>query len=140
MIEEYVEYRDGGLYWKKNRGTRGVKGRRVGTPRKDGYHGFKFDGTYYREHQIIWKLHHGDVPDGLCIDHINRDKSDNRIENLRLLSNAENCLNNDAKGYYRKDGRFAAQIRRFGKTIHLGYFDNEEDARSAYLEAKGAYV
>ena len=143
MIEEYVEYRDGGLYWKRLRGNRtNLLGRRVGCAHNNGYRQFRFDGTLALEHRAIWELHNGPIPDGLDIDHINRDRSDNRIENLRLATRSQNCHNTEGKGYSwnKKRKKFVAYISNMGRTIYLGGFDNEEDARGAYLEAKGALM
>jgi len=143
MIEEYVEYRDGGLYWKRLRGNRtNLLGRRVGCAHNNGYRQFRFDGTLALEHRAIWELHNGPIPDGLDIDHINRDRSDNRIENLRLATRSQNCHNTEGKGYSwnKRRKKFVAYISNMGRTIYLGGFDNEEDARGAYLEAKGALI
>ena len=143
MIEEYVEYRDGGLYWKRLRGNRtNLLGRRVGCAHNNGYRQFRFDGTLALEHRAIWELHNGPIPDGLVIDHINRDKTDNRIENLRVATRSQNNHNTEAKGYSwsRSQKKFVAYISDMGRSINLGSFDNEEDARGAYLEAKGALI
>ena len=72
------------------------------------------------------------------IDHIDRDKSNNRIENLRLVSCQENQFNTDSKGYHfhKQRKKWQAQIRINKKAIYLGLFESEEDAREAYLDAK----
>jgi len=72
------------------------------------------------------------------IDHINRNPSDNSIENLRVVTQQQNQFNRDGKGYSWDINRnkWAARIRLNGKTISIGRFDKEEDARAAYLEAK----
>ena len=45
---------------------------------------------FSRVHQIVWRVYHGDVPEGLEIDHIDGDKANNRVENLRVVTHAEN--------------------------------------------------
>lgn len=76
------------------------------------------------------------------IDHINRNKSDNRIENLRELSNAHNALNNSAKGYtyLPKRNKYQAQIKVGNKRLTLGYFDTTEETSSRYQEFKELYM
>ena len=54
----------------------------------------KINGLHYRVARIAWKMHYGiDPPEGLDIDHINRNRSDNRIANLRLVTQKENIQN-----------------------------------------------
>ena len=65
-----------------------------------GYLIIKVKGKQYKAHRIAWLLYYGDFPNG-NIDHINRDKSDNRISNLRIASYAVN--NNNAKRTPNKD-------------------------------------
>jgi len=73
-----------------------------------------------------------------CIDHINRTRDDNSDGNLRLVTNQQNNFNRSGvKGYsWIKPNKWKASIKIDGKSKHLGYFDKEEDARAAYLEAK----
>ena len=70
------------------------------------------------------------------IDHINRDKSDNQVSNLRVVSNHENTFNTNAKGYYKQGNKYSANIQINGKTIYLGRFETKEEANNAYLIAK----
>lgn len=112
--------------------------------RKDGYIGVTLCGTNYLAHRIAWFLHYGRWPDGF-IDHINRDRGDNRIANLRDCSRLENNQNKfgayknnslGAAGVIAQRGKFRARIRVEGKLISLGYFDTIGAASAAYLDAK----
>ena len=76
------------------------------------------------------------------VDHINRNKLDNRKENLRIVSHSVNTHNRtDAAGYYKPTGRnkWRARIYVNNETVSLGSFDTEEDAKAAYQEAKIRY-
>lgn len=77
----------------------------------------------------------------LYIDHINHIKHDNRVENLRVVSNQQNQFNRIAKGYSwdKKKQKWKATIVLNQKEIYLGMFIKEEDARNAYLKAKEQY-
>jgi hypothetical protein len=93
-------------------------------------------------HRLMYYFHNPDFdilnPD-LLIDHINRDKLDNRIENLRVVSKQENCFNRGAKGFCFHKGKYQSQITINKKIIYLGSYDTEEEAHEAYLEAKKKY-
>jgi len=97
------------------------------------------------KHRIVYYAHNQDwdiwdsSTDNM-IDHINRKRNDNRIENLRVVTNSQNQMNRDeVNGYTWHRGKWRADIKVDGKTIHIGYFENKEDARAAYLEAKQKY-
>lgn len=93
-----------------------------------------------KAHQFIWYLATGEVVE--CIDHINGIKSDNIISNLRSVTSQENTFNRiKAKGvcWHKLVNKWQAQIKIDGKSIHLGYFIHEQDARQAYLDAKIKY-
>jgi hypothetical protein len=78
----------------------------------------KVDNTHYRVHRIAWKMFYGeDPPTGLDIDHINRNKTDNRITNLRVVTRSENVQNtervqNKKPPKPRKTSEELAEIRR----------------------------
>jgi len=103
-LNSLFEYRDGKLYWKVKLNKRIIIGSLVGCENKvHGYYQVSFNKSIYKLHNIIWKLHTGNDPDGE-LDHINRDKSDNRIENLRDVSKSINQRNknkskNNTSGY-----------------------------------------
>lgn len=87
------------------------------------------------------------IPEGVCIDHINGDGLDCRKENMRTCSHAENMRNrrtpcNNKSGYkgvywYKKYQKWRASIKIGGTSKHIGYFDNVVEAAKAYdLAAK----
>lgn len=91
-------------------------------------------------HQYAWYMYYGSVPNNF-IDHINRNPSDNRIENLRIVTPQQNTFNTNAKGYYfhKPSQKYLSRIILDGKSIHIGFFENEQDAHEAYLKAKKIY-
>jgi len=103
-------------------------------------------GQLFKAHRVAWAIERGEWPEGQ-IDHINGDRADNRIANLRVVTNRENSISacrpkNNTTGFTgvsRHRGRFRAQIKINGKQKFLGYFDDPEDAYSAYCEAKLRY-
>ena len=106
----------------------------------------KINNKTYGLSRIVYKAHNNewDIEDGSdnnFIDHINNNSIDNRIENLRVLTNQQNCFNRNAKGYcwHNRESKWRAQIKINGKQKTLGYFTEEEDAHQAYLNAKELY-
>ena len=101
----------------------------------------------YLHHRVIYKFYNPswNIENGSndnSIDHINGHTDENQIENLRNVTHQQNGWNQTkAKGYCwdKKAKKWAAYIRLNGKTIYLGRYDLEEDARNAYLEAKKIY-
>ena len=96
-----------------------------------------------KQHRMVWYAHHQswdiwDTSKDNVIDHINRKRDDNRIENLKLSTASENQCNKDAKGYswHKARGKWQAQICINGKSKNLGYFEHEADARNAYIKEK----
>ena len=92
-------------------------------------------------HRVIWKMFYGTEPKYL--DHIDNDKSNNRIENLQICTNSLNMLkSNVGKGvsYFKRDNKWRARIKINKKEIHLGLFDTKEEARAARTKAENEYL
>ena len=91
-------------------------------------------------HQFAFFVVHHKIIE--CIDHINGDKLDNRIVNLREVTRQENHFNRTTvKGYsyHKAKNKYQARIMLNGKHIFLGYFETPEEARACYLENKKKY-
>ncbi|MEQ5183157.1 HNH endonuclease [Providencia alcalifaciens] len=115
---------------------------------KGRYKNVGVNGVVIPMHRIVWMITNGDIPDGWVVDHINGKPEDNRPDNLRACSSADNLLNRrthennkcGVKGVYFDGSRpqarkWRAQIRMRGKKICLGRFDTMEQAQAAYIEA-----
>jgi hypothetical protein len=88
-----------------------------------------------RGHQFAFYLTHGYLPK--YVDHIDENKSNNVITNLRAADSRMNSYNRrKTKGYRFNGFSYTASIVINRKNIHLGSFETEEDARLAYLSAK----
>jgi hypothetical protein len=115
--------------------------------KKSGYcHGaFTIDGVHigFYQHRLVYYAHNQDwniwdtSPDNQ-IDHYNRKRDDNRIENLHVVTHQQNMCNKDAKGYTwdKRRNKWQAQIKLNSKKIYIGLFENEEDAHNAYIKKK----
>ena len=103
-----------------------------------GYIVFYVNKKFILGHRIAWYAINGDIPSGMKIDHINGIKSDNRICNLRLVTDQGNARNmsiskNNKSGvtgvsWYKDRNKWRATIMNNNKQISLGYFNNIEDA------------
>lgn len=113
-------------------------------PNREGYGQVKIDGKVYRAHRVIWLLVYDKWPE--FIDHIDRDRMNNKISNLRAATRAENNHNQGMRednysGYtgvtfHKRDKKHQAHIVSDNKKIHLGYFNTAEEAFRAYMLAK----
>lgn len=117
------------------------------TTNGDGYKTGAIRGRKYQAHRVIWAMHYGRWPFEQ-IDHINHDRADNRINNLRDVSHAENARNrpchpNNKSGHtgvvWRQDGGWQAQIGVGGNMHYLGTFADKEVAVAVRKEAEFRY-
>lgn len=142
QVREYFDYdhSTGELIWKKEPGGAKRFGTFAGTLDNQGYIAVRFKGTIHRAHRLVWLWVHGDWPDGQ-VDHINQQKTDNRIENLRVVSNAENRQNTSARGCTFMGDKprkkpWKAELTVDGVRHLLGYYATETEAKIAYYAAK----
>lgn len=148
-LKQLVSYdKSTGIFtWiKSNKYTKYNEGKEVGgIDKSTGYKTAFINGKKYRQHRLAWLYVYGEMPKQL-IDHINHDRADNRICNLREVNRSENSRNqkiakNNTSGimgvyYLKKTKRWYAQIRIYGKLNHLGYFKNKVDAIKARKDAE----
>ena len=110
-----------------------------------GYITVRFDRVNYLAHRIAWYLHTGTDPGVLQVEHVDTDRTNNKIENLRLATALQNSWNKSKRAgtssqykgvaFYARHGKWLSQIRANGKTTHLGYFIDELEAHRAYCLA-----
>ena len=117
-----------------------------------GYRQVNIDGKFYGAHRLVWLYHYGVWPSDQ-IDHINRDRTDNRIENLREATDAQNRRNMSRRhdntsghvgvSWCSRTKKWVAQIQHTGKNIFLGRCREKEDAiaarKAGELKYWGAY-
>jgi len=141
LLHELFEYKNGNLLWKVSKARRIKVGDIAGSVNSNGYMQVQINKKMFRVHRLVWIMHNESIDEELHIDHINRDRLDNCIDNLRLVTPQENSFNSKSRGYswIKAKKKYVAQITidRVQKT--LGAFDNAEDARRAYLDAKEKY-
>ena len=124
---------DQGLFSKKT-------GLGIKTMSNRGYLFVRIAGTNYQAHRVAWYMHTGIDPVEFQIDHVDRDRTNNRFNNLRLATNQLNAKNTGAKGWVKVGDRYRAVIVHDRKQQHLGYFKTPEEARDAYLSARAEYI
>lgn len=140
-VEQLLRYDPdtGYLYWRvKRRGRFARPGAIAGHVGR--YVMICIDCEHYPAHHLVWLMHHGYVPDE--IDHIDQDKHNNRLSNLRLCDRSANMGNvvkrcNNTSGYKgvwfaKHANKWRASIKVGYKAIHIGYFNEIVDAARAY--------
>lgn len=136
----HYEPETGIFTWKVGSANQVKAGDAAGSPDGHGYLRITVCSRLYQAHRLAWLYIHGVWPK-LTIDHINRNRSDNRITNLRDVSHKQN-LQNASKRSDNKSGhpgvswnkqrsQWVAHITHNNKHIHLGYFTTVEEAIAA---------
>lgn len=139
---------NGELRWKQTVNGRWAKaGELCGGLDAKGYRTLALDGRQYKAHRVAWAIHYGVWPEGL-IDHIDHNRTNNAIGNLREATqaiNSQNLVRAQARnrsgllGVYPLHRKWGARIMANGTRMYLGSFDSPADAHQAYLSAKRRY-
>ena len=144
-MNQVLQYNEntGVFTWLQKTGPRCRIGHAAGSETDEGYIAIRVFNKNWKGHRLAWFFVHGCLPTG-DIDHINGDKRDNRISNLRIASCAENCRNSGKRitnksGYkgvcwHRRDRKWRAQICHNYKVIALGSFQTREEAAATYIK------
>jgi hypothetical protein len=143
-IREYFDYSDGVLYWKIKTAQCVKVGQPAGSfDKRTGYHRVRVDCKFQKAHRIIFLYHHGYLPD--FVDHIDGNKTNNKIENLRGATLSQNCMNqkistrntSGTKGvmWHKRDKKWFVQLRVNSKCHSFGYYEDKELAELVAIEA-----
>jgi hypothetical protein len=143
LAREWFKYEDGKLFWAKDK-TNGIKaGNEAGCIHAaSGYRVVRLAGKLYKTHRLIWYIFNG-CPGTLVIDHIDGDKLNNKIENLRAVTQKVNSRNRKDKSepytgvtYVTSRQRYVAQITVNYKNLYLGSFKTLAEAQEARKNAE----
>lgn len=152
-LRKLFDYSNGVLLWRRREDrTRFDRtwnaryaGKVAGSLMSSGYRGVSLGGGDYLLHRLIWAWHHGDLPERAEIDHKDRNRDNNQIDNLRVATKSNNmqnaaCRSDSQSGlkgahHHRASGRWSSFIRVNGRRISLGYFDTPMEAHEAYAAA-----
>lgn len=118
-------------------------GETAGCLNNQGYVQMRVFGKTYQAHTLAWLYVNGSIPK--CIDHIDGNRSNNAIANLRIADKTLNGFNREKKSesssvfkgvlWSKKYGKWESKITANGKRKHLGYFNDEQEAAHAYNKA-----
>jgi hypothetical protein len=144
FLLEVFDYREGNLFWKVDRRGNKLQGKQANRLKKsNGYQELTLNKKKLYSHRVIFMMIHGWWPEQ--IDHIDGNKSNNLIENLREANNAQNNRNTRLRStntsgfkgvvYNKLNKNYNASITVNYKSIHIGCFDTPEQASEAYKKA-----
>ena len=148
-VQECFDYADGLLFWKNvsHPNKQSLIKKPAGSLHKSGYRHISWRNKVHKAHRLIFLLHHGYLPKE--IDHINANRQDNRIENLREATRSENqcnrsILKSNSSGcqnvsWHKKSNAWVVRIMKNGKSKLIGYFKDLEFADLVATEARDLY-
>lgn len=144
-LREVLEYKPetGEFIRRTKTGKKGNVGSAVGWKIADGRWMISVDGIKMRRSVAAWLYVNGAIPKN-DIDHVNRDPSDDRLQNLREATRQQNMANktihkNNSCGFkgvhlHKQTGKWRATVRFNRKNKHIGLFSTKEEAHQAYVE------
>jgi len=138
-LRDVFDYFDGYLYWKIKPSVSISIGDKAGTKKgAKGYERVMYKKSTYLIHRVVWVWHGNALDENLEIDHINRDRGDNRIENLRQITKVKNLENQKCNMVcycpsVKSKNKWKAYTKQTStnKQTHLGYYETKEDALKA---------
>lgn len=133
-----VDIDAGHLRWRVTRGGNAQAGSRAGSLHSRGYVHIEIDGRQHKAHRLVWLAAHGSCPKA-HLDHINGDKADNRLSNLREATKHQNGTNRSGPNkqstsgvrgvsWHRTRRKWAAYVTDHGRAFSLGLFTDKEEA------------
>lgn len=148
LLHEMFRYEDGKLYYKDKLMANGKpsprNGKLVNTPTGSGYISVVINKAQYKVHRLIFLMSHGYFP--TFVDHIDGNRSNNRIENLREATRSQNNHNakirsdntSGVKGvsWHRQNSKWCAYINTGGQRLYIGLFSTIKDAANAVAAAR----
>lgn len=140
LDELFIISKEGSIIRKKNISNTKIGDIAGSLHKSTGYLRLNIDRKSYYVHRLIYFYFTGKYDCNFEIDHINKNKLDNRLDNLRMVTTSQNQCNTNFKGYYKqKDGKFRARLSVEGNRITLGYYDTELEAKKAITKGKEKY-
>ncbi|WP_145574135.1 HNH endonuclease signature motif containing protein [Yersinia alsatica] len=148
---KYFKYdqNTGVLINKISRSSKALAGAPCGCVNSSGYLQAMILGKNRMIHRIIWEMNNGPIPEGIQVDHIDHNRTNNRIENMRIVTHQQNNQNRTIPknntsgacgvGWRQSEKKWYAKITVNGKPKHLGRFKDVNDAISARKAAEAKY-
>lgn len=146
-VKYLFDYENGNLYWKNPTSLKCNIGDVAGGIRAGGYCGIRINYKAYYTHRLVYLYHHGHMPD--YIDHIDGNKLNNAIENLRECTNRQNLYNSKIpthntsgiKGvnWHKSSNKWMVRLSIDGKPKYIGQFEDLELAELVIIEARNKF-
>lgn len=140
-VHDLFCYMEGRLFWAIRPANRVQIGDEVGNDHHSGYRQFEYKGKTYQTHRVIFLMYHGYMPD--YVDHRDRNRGNNLIDNLRDITNSENRINSEetwasstVRGVSIRGDKYESRITKDGTTHQLGTFCTVDEAAKAYKQAR----
>ena len=139
-------YHNGYLFWAETISSRAQKDSPAGTKKQNGYYEIQYKKKRYYSHRLIWEMFFGPIPKDKIIDHIDRNPSNNLINNLRCINQSINLHNTNERstnksGYKgiswdKKQKKWCGAISYRGKRIFRIWLDSIEDVNNILIEQR----